>query len=147
MKRLLVFGTDKNLARFYYAAHLRYPTVFHAYRQRNIACYRCTEEDYPGILALAEKLKLNHETLAPINKYRRLKELIQETYTPGQHFKTDDILELTGYSRGTAGHLLAKLVSHGYIESHGRTTGHYYCLPSSQPKGRPAPSEPKETCP
>ncbi len=137
MKRLLLFGTDKALARFYYAAHLRCRAATHDYRNNNVACYSVTEEEYPALLALAEKLKLNHETVQPENRYRRTKRLIEETYARGERFKTDDLIQLTGYSRPTLGHIMAKLVQFGHVESHGRTAGHYYCRPPLTGAGAP----------
>lgn len=128
MKRLLVFGGDKNLARFYYMIHIR-TTATHEYRHGNVACYTCTNNEYPGVLAIAESLAVNTETVEAPNRYRLFKKLVQDKFAPGQRFQADDLMELTGYGRNVVHNLVNKLMRNGYIESHGRTKNQYYCRP------------------
>ena len=131
MKRILIFTCDKRLARFYYAAHLRCHSADHVYRRDNVACYTVSNDDYPQLLDIADKLGVNHETIAPENRYRRTKRLIAEHYQPGQHFTTADVKELTGYPSHYLYPLMKKLVTHGYLETNGRTRGITYGRPEA----------------
>lgn len=125
MKRILIVASDKQLAQFYYAAHLRAPSVLHCYRHHNVSCYQCNNEDYPNLLALADDLRITCETLEAENKYRRLKTEVAN-FEPGDPFKVADLIALTGYTRATVAHNMRQLITHGYVNTHGRSNGHYY---------------------
>jgi hypothetical protein len=145
MKRVLAFGADKALARFYYLIHTR-TTAKHEYRNGNVACYTCTNAEYPDVLAIAENLQVNTETVEAPNRYRLFKNLLQEKFSPGQRFQCDELMELTGYNRNVIHNLINKLIRAGYVESHGRTKNQYYCRPLTANGDRQADDE-KEPAP
>lgn len=144
MKRLLIFTDDQRLAQFYYAAHLRCESVKHNYRSGQVACYSVTEAEYPHLLAIAEKLNVNSETIEPENKYRKLKRLVLHNFQPGQHFKAADVQQLTGFDRHTVYTLMKQLIVHGYAQRNGSGTKHSYSIIKTIQQSSPLQPSPKE---
>lgn len=128
MKRLLILGTDIQLAQFYFVAHVRCPSARHRYRIPRAACYVSNDEEFPLMQAIADKLQLTHETIVKENKYRTLKALIMDQYKQGDTFTTADLQTLSGYSRSSIYGLIHRFQALGYVTSSGRTNGHYYTL-------------------
>ena len=126
MRRLLLFSTDKRLARFYYLVHLRCHSAAHEFRNNNVVCYSCNDEDYPRLCHIADRLHVNYETVSSETRYQRTKRIIEDEYQPGQAFKTKDIIERTNYPAHATGDILRQLKANGYLQTHGHAGSHFY---------------------
>ena len=126
MKGLIVYGSDKALAQFYYLVFQRLVSVQHAYRRDNGTCYTCNDEDGPLLFQVAEELNINYEFLHGKDKYSTVLGLVQG-FDAGERITTRFLMERTGYTRYYVAKAMQDLIAAGHVESRSRTSGRYYC--------------------
>ena len=128
MRGLLVYGSDKALAQFYYLAFQRISSVRHEYRRDNIVCVTCRYDDTVALLQIATDLGISYEILAGENKTATILQIVQE-FDPGERITTRFLMEHTGYSLWFVVRAMRKLLADGHVESHSMYRGRYYSRP------------------
>lgn len=126
MKGLIVYGSDKALAQFYYAAFRRVASAQHEYRRSNAVCFTCNDDEGAALVQVAERLDISHSVIAKEDKYATVLRLV-ESFDPGERITTSFLMNRTGYTRWFTLKAVHQLIDEGCVEAKGIKFGRYFC--------------------